>query len=161
MGHFLHGLQAQGSQPWPRLQHCPWTRKIPPKRKPVTDEPHGLPSHPHSHARLHPGLCTQPGGEKPLPLGLLMAMIQGLEAEAGGCEGLHIGPSVCPQVGVGPCAGPSDLGLQHLQEEFVHGHLALQFDAVEMLHGLGGCLPQQGQCQQQLARPPWLLVALA
>lgn len=58
-------------------------------------------------------------------------------------------------------AGPSHLGLQHLQEEFVHGHLALQFHTVEMLHGFGCCLPQEGQRQQQLARPPWLLVALA
>lgn len=70
-------------------------------------------------------------------------------------------PFVCPQAGVSLCAGPSDLGLQHLQEEFVHGHLALQFDAVEVLHRLGGRLPQQGQRQQQLARPPWLFVALA
>lgn len=70
-------------------------------------------------------------------------------------------PFVCPQVGV--CLGPrpSDLGLQHLQEEFVHGHFALQFDAVEVLYGLGGRLPQQGQRQQQLARPPRLCVALA
>lgn len=70
-------------------------------------------------------------------------------------------PFVCPQAGVRPSAGPSDLGLQHLQEEFVHGHLALQLDAVEVLHGLGGRLPQQGQRQQQLARPPRLRVALA
>ena len=109
----------------------------------------------------HPGLCTQPGGEEPLPPGRLTAMIQDLNVEAGGCGGVRAGPSVCPWAGVRPWAGPSDLGLQHLQEEFVHGHLALQFDAVEVLYRLGGRLPEQGQRQQQLARPPRLLVALA
>ena len=88
-------------------------------------------------------------------------MIQDLNVEAGGCGGVCVGPSVCPWAGVRPWAGPSDLGLQHLQEEFVHGHLALQFDAVEVLYRLGGRLPEQGQRQQQLARPPRLLVALA
>lgn len=42
------------------------------------------------------------------------------------------------------CAGPSHLSLQHLQEEFVHRHLALQFHTIEVLCGYGCCLPQQG-----------------
>lgn len=38
-GPLLGGLQSQ---------HCPWRRKNIPKKKPVTDEPHALPSHPRS-----------------------------------------------------------------------------------------------------------------
>ncbi|TNN36009.1 hypothetical protein EYF80_053827 [Liparis tanakae] len=56
---------------------------------------------------------------------------------------------------------PSDLGLEHLQEEFVHGHLSLHLDAVKVLHGLGGRLPQEGQRHEQLARPPRVLLVLA
>lgn len=42
----------------------------------------------------------------------------------------------------------------------MHGNLALQFDAVEVLHSFGGCLPQKGQGQEQLPCSPGLLVAL-
>lgn len=42
----------------------------------------------------------------------------------------------------------------------MHGNLALQFDAVEVLHSFGGCLPQEGQGQEQLPCSPGLLVAL-
>ena len=93
-GCFLGGLQLQGRQLWPRAQHCPWQTKNIPKKMPVTDEPCALPPipvpPPHSTQD-----CTQPGGEEPLPLGLLMAMIQDLNVEAGGCGGLRVGPSIC------------------------------------------------------------------
>lgn len=42
----------------------------------------------------------------------------------------------------------------------MHGNLALQFDAVEVLHSFGGRLPQEGQGQEQLACSPGLLIAL-
>lgn len=42
----------------------------------------------------------------------------------------------------------------------MHGNLALQFDAVEVLHSFGGRLPQEGQGQEQLACSAGLLVAL-
>lgn len=51
----------------------------------------------------------------------------------------------------------SSLGLQHLEEEFVHGDFALHLDAIKVLHGLGGCLPEQRQGHQQLACPPRVL----
>lgn len=55
----------------------------------------------------------------------------------------------------------SDLGLQHLQEQFVHGHLALHLDAVKVLHSLSGRLPQQGQRHEQFASPSRVLLMLA
>lgn len=97
-GPFLGGLQCQGSQPWPRCQHCPWRRKNIPKKKPVSDEPTPRPQ-PHSPSPQHPGLCTQPGSRKPLLLGLPKAMTQGWKGEAGGCGGLCIGPSICLSTG--------------------------------------------------------------
>lgn len=89
----------EGSQPRPRPPHRPWRRKDIPKKKPVTDEPRTPAPPSPSPAPLHPRVCTQPGGEKPLPLGQLRAMIQGLKVEAGGCGGLHLGLSICPSVG--------------------------------------------------------------
>lgn len=55
--------------------------------------------HPHSPASQHPGLCTQPGDQKPPPLGLPKAMAQGWKGEAGGCGGLCLGPSICLSTG--------------------------------------------------------------
>lgn len=55
----------------------------------------------------------------------------------------------------------SDLGLQHFQEEFVHGDLSLQLDAVEVLHCFGSGLPQERKCQQKLASPAGLVLMLA
>lgn len=52
--HFLDGLQFQGSQPWPRPQHCPWRRKNIPKKKPVTDEPTPCPPLPVPLPRCTP-----------------------------------------------------------------------------------------------------------
>ena len=54
----------------------------------------------------------------------------------------------------------SDLGLEHLQEQFVHGHLALHLDAVEVLHGLGGRLAEEGEGHEQLSCPPRVLLVL-
>lgn len=42
----------------------------------------------------------------------------------------------------------------------MHGNLALQFDAVEVLHSFSSRLPQEGQGQEQLACSPGLLIAL-
>lgn len=55
----------------------------------------------------------------------------------------------------------SDLGLQQLQEEFVHRDFAVLLDAVEVLHGLGRRLPEQGQGHEQLAGPARVLAVLA
>lgn len=91
---FLGGPQSQGSGPWPRAQHCPRRKKnIPKKKSQLQMSPCPAP-HPGSPAPPHPGLCAQPGGEKPPPLGLLVAMIQGLKVEAGGRAGLRVGGSV-------------------------------------------------------------------
>lgn len=48
-------------------------------------------------------------------------------------------------VGMGQGWGGAELhlGLQQLQKQFVHGHFAVLFDAVEVLHCLGGRLPEQ------------------
>lgn len=54
----------------------------------------------------------------------------------------------------------SHLGLQQLQEEFVHWDFAVLLDAVEMLHSLGGGLAEQGEGHEQLARPAWILLVL-
>lgn len=42
----------------------------------------------------------------------------------------------------------------------MHGNLALQFDAVEVLHSFSRRLPQERQGQEQLACSPGLLIAL-
>lgn len=54
----------------------------------------------------------------------------------------------------------SDLGFQQLQEEFVHWDFAVLLDAVEVLHGLGGRLAEQGEGHEQLARPAGILLVL-
>lgn len=131
---------------WPR-PYCLRRRKnnIPNEKKKKSQlQMSPAPAFPSPYPRPPaPGLCTQPGAVEPFPPRRLTAMIQDLNVEAGGCGGVR-GPSVCP--GLESSVGrATHLGLQHLQEEFVHGHLALQFDAVEVLHCLGGRLPEQGQ----------------
>ncbi|KAF3832460.1 hypothetical protein F7725_026125 [Dissostichus mawsoni] len=54
----------------------------------------------------------------------------------------------------------SDLGFQQLQEQFVHWDFAVLLDAVEVLHGLGGGLAEQGEGHEQLARPAGVLLVL-
>lgn len=54
----------------------------------------------------------------------------------------------------------SSLGLEHFQEEFVHRHFSLHLDAVEVLHGLGGRLAEEGEGHEQLSCPPRVLLVL-
>lgn len=54
----------------------------------------------------------------------------------------------------------SDLGLQQLQEEFVHWDFAVLLDAVEVLHSFGGGLAEEGEGHEQLAGPAGILLVL-
>lgn len=49
---------------------------------------------------------------------------------------------------------PSGLGLQHLQQQLVEGDAAAAVQLQEVLHGVLGRLPQQGEGHQQAAGPP-------
>lgn len=50
----------------------------------------------------------------------------------------------------------SELGLQHLQQQLVEGDAALAVQQQQVLHGVLGGLPQQGEGHQQAPRPPLL-----
>ena len=47
----------------------------------------------------------------------------------------------------------SDLGIQHLQQQFVHGHASRQVEATEGVDGRLGGLAEQGEGHQQTPRP--------
>lgn len=55
----------------------------------------------------------------------------------------------------------SGLGLQELQEEFVHGHTAVLFDAAEVLDGPSRRLTQEREGHDEFAGPPGVLRVVA
>ena len=57
----------------------------------------------------------------------------------------------------------SGFGLQQFEEQFVHRHAAILFDAAEVLDGTGGRLTEEGQGHDQFAgaaRVLWVVAAL-
>lgn len=54
------------------------------------------------------------------------------------------------------CSG-SGFGLQQFEEQFVHGHPAVLFDAAEVLDGTCGRLAEEREGHDQFAGPPGVL----
>lgn len=51
----------------------------------------------------------------------------------------------------------SGFGLEQFEEQFVHGHAAVLFDAAEVLDGTSGRLTEEREGHDQFAGPPRVL----
>lgn len=54
------------------------------------------------------------------------------------------------------CSG-SGFGLQQFEEQFVHRHTAVLFDAAEVLDSTSSCLTEEREGHDQFAGPPRIL----